>query len=268
QPQSLQSYAQQTQQACTYQDPRLPQESSFQDPFPENHSYPSQREQLPPLHYQEAPSQSSFGSDPYPPPRNDVLERRRSYGSMQQQRLKPSYSPLAVQDSRSSATRSSTRSSISSTSSTSSAPCSSGPSPMVAPLAPPTIENLHHHHLPGQLSNQSPLPLNLPGTEGMTVMRNEEGSIMVYNPATDTATFRCELCPSESFGRIHDLKRHQTSKHQEMTWPCDFCHRPFVRRDALLRHYTVKAARDDGIHPASHEVERLMAARARAKMLY
>ncbi|KAK3811819.1 MAG: hypothetical protein J3Q66DRAFT_286449 [Benniella sp.] len=80
-------------------------------------------------------------------------------------------------------------------------------------------------------------------------------------------TFRCELCPTESFGRIHDLKRHQTSKHQEMTWPCDFCHRPFVRRDALLRHYTVKAARDDGLHPASHEVEKLRAARARAKVL-
>lgn len=109
--------------------------------------------------------------------------------------------------------------------------------------------------------------LNLPGTEGMTVVRNEEGAIMVYNPQTDVMTFRCELCPSESFGRIHDLKRHQTSKHQEMTWPCDFCHRPFVRRDALLRHYTVKSARDDGLHPAAHEVDKLMAARARAKML-
>ncbi|KAF9150776.1 hypothetical protein BG015_007411, partial [Linnemannia schmuckeri] len=108
----------------------------------------------------------------------------------------------------------------------------------------------------------------LPGTEGMTVVRNDEGAIMVYNPITDAMTFRCELCPGESFGRIHDLKRHQTSKHQEMTWPCDFCHRPFVRRDALLRHYTVKAARDDGLHPATHEVDRLLAARARAKMLY
>ncbi|KAG0046641.1 hypothetical protein BGZ83_008211 [Gryganskiella cystojenkinii] len=91
---------------------------------------------------------------------------------------------------------------------------------------------------------------------------------MVYNPQTESMTFRCELCPYESFGRIHDLKRHQTSKHKEMTWPCDFCHRPFVRRDALLRHYTVKAARADGLHPASHEVEKLLEARARAKMLY
>ncbi|KAF9292313.1 hypothetical protein BGZ68_008278 [Mortierella alpina] len=105
-------------------------------------------------------------------------------------------------------------------------------------------------------------------TEGTPIIRNEDGAIMVYNPLTESMTFRCELCPGESFGRIHDLKRHQTSKHQEMTWPCDFCHRPFVRRDALLRHYTVKAARDDGLHPASHEVERLLAARARAKMLY
>ncbi|KAF8928596.1 hypothetical protein BGZ47_001525 [Haplosporangium gracile] len=108
----------------------------------------------------------------------------------------------------------------------------------------------------------------LPGTEGLTVVRHDEGTIMVYNPITDAMTFRCELCPGESFGRIHDLKRHQASKHQEMTWPCDFCHRPFVRRDALLRHYTVKAARDDGLHPATHEVDRLLAARARAKMLY
>ncbi|KAF9115819.1 hypothetical protein BGX27_006250 [Mortierella sp. AM989] len=109
---------------------------------------------------------------------------------------------------------------------------------------------------------------NAQGTEGMTIIKSEEGAIVVYNPTTDTMTFRCELCPSESFGRIHDLKRHQTSKHQEMTWPCDFCHRPFVRRDALLRHYTVKAARGDGLHPASHEVDKLLAARARAKMLY
>ncbi|KAF9949437.1 hypothetical protein BGZ72_008785 [Mortierella alpina] len=107
-----------------------------------------------------------------------------------------------------------------------------------------------------------------PNLDGLPMIRNEDGTIMVYNPLTESMTFRCELCPGESFGRIHDLKRHQTSKHQEMTWPCDFCHRPFVRRDALLRHYTVKAARDDGLHPASHEVERLLAARARAKMLY
>ncbi|ORZ23671.1 hypothetical protein BCR41DRAFT_243553 [Lobosporangium transversale] len=118
------------------------------------------------------------------------------------------------------------------------------------------------------LTGRSTSDLNLPGTEGMTVTKTEDGAIMVYNPITENMTFRCELCPSESFGRIHDLKRHQASKHQEMTWPCDFCHRPFVRRDALLRHYTVKAARDDGLHPASHEVERLMAARARAKLLY
>ncbi|KAF9929503.1 hypothetical protein BGZ67_006288 [Mortierella alpina] len=102
-------------------------------------------------------------------------------------------------------------------------------------------------------SNSSPGPR----TEGLSLIRNEDGTIMVYNPLTESMTFRCELCPGESFGRIHDLKRHQTSKHQEMTWPY-----------ALLRHYTVKAARDDGLHPASHEVERLLAARARAKMLY
>ncbi|KAG0087576.1 hypothetical protein BGZ92_007223 [Podila epicladia] len=155
-----------------------------------------------------------------------------------------------------------TASSISSTDSSS---CSSMPalSPTGSFFLPSTMSLASSGH--GSHNNNIP---NLPGTEGMTVVRNEDGSIMVYNPATDAMTFRCELCPLESFGRIHDLKMHQTSKHQEMTWPCDFCHRPFVRRDALLRHYTVKAARDDGIHPASHEVEKLLEARARAKMLY
>ncbi|KAF9304627.1 hypothetical protein BGZ74_001013 [Mortierella antarctica] len=155
----------------------------------------------------------------------------------------------------------------SSVSSTGSSCCSSMPalSPTDSFFLPSTMSPPSSGH--GNHNNNSNIP-NLPGTEGMTVVRNEDGSIMVYNPATDAMTFRCELCPLESFGRIHDLKRHQTSKHQEMTWPCDFCHRPFVRRDALLRHYTVKAARDDGIHPASHEVEKLLQARARAKMLY
>ncbi|KAF9152623.1 hypothetical protein BG015_004993 [Linnemannia schmuckeri] len=103
--------------------------------------------------------------------------------------------------------------------------------------------------------------------DGTTVIKNEDGSIMVFNPSTDTVTFRCELCPTESFGRIHDLKRHQTSKHQQTTWPCEFCQRPFVRRDALLRHYTVKATRDDGIHPPTSDTETLLAVRARAKLI-
>jgi hypothetical protein len=102
---------------------------------------------------------------------------------------------------------------------------------------------------------------------GTTVIKNDDGSIMVFNPSTDTVTFRCELCPSESFGRIHDLKRHQTSKHQRTTWPCEFCQRPFVRRDALLRHYTVKATRYDGVHPPTSDTETLLAVRARAKLI-
>ncbi|KAF9919368.1 hypothetical protein BX616_005411 [Lobosporangium transversale] len=112
-----------------------------------------------------------------------------------------------------------------------------------------------------------PTDLQLPNTEGMTVIRSEDGSIMVFNPVNESMTFRCELCPLESFGRIHDLKRHQASKHQEKTWPCEYCPRTFVRRDALLRHYTVKSHREDGIHPASHETEELMAARARSKLI-
>ncbi|KAF8988693.1 hypothetical protein BGZ52_004340 [Haplosporangium bisporale] len=77
--------------------------------------------------------------------------------------------------------------------------------------------------------------------------------------------FMCDQCPGERFGRVHDLKRHQDSKHFVMTWPCDFCHRPFVRRDALLRHYVVKSARHDGIHPTDEESHRLYEAKARAK---
>ncbi|KAF9116931.1 hypothetical protein BGX27_008079 [Mortierella sp. AM989] len=83
----------------------------------------------------------------------------------------------------------------------------------------------------------------------------------------DSGGYQCDLCPGERFGRVHDLKRHQISKHNEMTWPCDFCYRPFVRRDALLRHYSVKAARRDGVHPTEQEENRLQEAKARAKLL-
>ncbi|KAF9915064.1 hypothetical protein BX616_006977 [Lobosporangium transversale] len=86
------------------------------------------------------------------------------------------------------------------------------------------------------------------------------------NVTRDEGGYRCEHCPGERFGRVHDLKRHQISKHNEMTWPCDFCHRPFVRRDALLRHYSVKAARRDGVHPTDQEENRLQEAKARAKL--
>ncbi|KAG0049111.1 hypothetical protein BGZ83_006029 [Gryganskiella cystojenkinii] len=87
------------------------------------------------------------------------------------------------------------------------------------------------------------------------------------NILQDSAGYRCELCPGERFGRVHDLKRHQISKHNEMTWPCDFCHRPFVRRDALLRHYSVKANRKDGVHPTTEDMNRLQEAKARAKLV-
>ncbi|KAG9322233.1 hypothetical protein KVV02_001973 [Mortierella alpina] len=134
---------------------------------------------------------------------------------------------------------------------------------IVSPDATAASESTAAHTL--ATSASSATLTNLPGTEGMTVIRSEDGSIMVYNSATESMSFRCELCPGETYGRIHDLKRHQASKHQDKSWPCEFCQRPFVRRDALLRHFTVKAARNDGLHPASHETEKLMAARARAK---
>jgi len=139
---------------------------------------------------------------------------------------------------------------------------------------PPSVDNrsnghpIHNSSVHRSLLQPSS-SFSTSSSSSLHVIKNKsEGAIMVFNPQTESMTFKCELCPFESFGRIHDLKRHQTSKHKEMTWPCDFCHRPFVRRDALLRHYTVKAARDDGLHPASHEVEKLLEARARAKMLY
>ncbi|CAO3564232.1 unnamed protein product [Mortierella alpina] len=134
---------------------------------------------------------------------------------------------------------------------------------IVSPDVTAASESTAAHTLANSAS--STIITNLPGTEGMTVIRSEDGSIMVYNAATESMSFRCELCPGETYGRIHDLKRHQASKHQDKSWPCEFCQRPFVRRDALLRHFTVKAARNDGVHPASHETEKLMAARARAK---
>ncbi|KAF9320046.1 hypothetical protein BG003_007408 [Podila horticola] len=92
-----------------------------------------------------------------------------------------------------------------------------------------------------------------PGQTSRTILSHPDGGFM------------CDQCPGERFGRVHDLKRHQDSKHFVMTWPCDFCHRPFVRRDALLRHYVVKSARHDGIHPTESESHRLYEAKARAK---
>ncbi|KAF9329290.1 hypothetical protein BG006_007601, partial [Podila minutissima] len=61
--------------------------------------------------------------------------------------------------------------------------------------------------------------------------------------------------------------RHQASKHQAVNFPCEFCTKLFVRRDALLRHYSVKSARHDGTHPTEDEAEKLAAARSRAKLL-
>ncbi|KAF9166318.1 hypothetical protein DFQ26_008216 [Actinomortierella ambigua] len=102
---------------------------------------------------------------------------------------------------------------------------------------------------------------------GLKMVRNKDGSITVFNPETEETNYRCSLCPAERFGRIHDYKRHQLSKHQERVWPCEFCHRPFVRRDALLRHYAVKATRDDNVHPTENQPSLLAEARARAKLI-
>ncbi|KAG0096504.1 hypothetical protein BGZ93_004402 [Podila epicladia] len=119
--------------------------------------------------------------------------------------------------------------------------------------------------------SQSPEPCSTPSSPVMsssaTVINNDDGSIMMIDSATGAATFKCKLCPSISFGRIHDYQRHQASKHQAVSFPCEFCTKLFARRDALLRHYNVKSSRHDGTHPSEDEAEKLAAARARAKLL-
>ncbi|KAF9302380.1 hypothetical protein BGZ74_005437 [Mortierella antarctica] len=126
-----------------------------------------------------------------------------------------------------------------------------------------SIENHQDEFPEGGASGSNPTDQGTPAPGG-----DSDPSSQGHAPVrTDLGGYRCELCPGERFGRVHDLKRHQISKHNEMTWPCDFCHRPFVRRDALLRHYTVKAARKDSVHPTEDEVDRLAEAKARAKLL-
>ncbi|KAI9234737.1 MAG: hypothetical protein BYD32DRAFT_422785 [Podila humilis] len=119
--------------------------------------------------------------------------------------------------------------------------------------------------------SQSPEPCSTPSSpvisSNCTVINNGDGSIMLIDSETGAATFKCKLCPDTSFGRIHDYQRHQASKHQAITFPCEFCTKLFARRDALLRHYNVKSSRHDGTHPSEDETEKLTAARARAKLL-
>jgi len=119
--------------------------------------------------------------------------------------------------------------------------------------------------------SQSPEPFSTPSSpvtsSHSTVINNDDGSIMLIDSETGAATFKCKLCPNTSFGRIHDYQRHQASKHQAVTFPCEFCTKLFARRDALLRHYNVKSSRHDGTHPSEDEAEKLAAARARAKLL-
>ncbi|KAG0287861.1 hypothetical protein BGZ96_008280 [Linnemannia gamsii] len=153
--------------------------------------------------------------------------------------------------------------------------------PSSSSMSPPS----HHHHHDGSSSSSTSTPkvpiaptstgATAPGAgagAGAGSGGSQAGSRggRASNKASipqDAGGYRCELCPGERFGRVHDLKRHQISKHNEMTWPCDFCHRPFVRRDALLRHYAVKASRRDGVHPTAQEESRLQEAKARAKLL-
>ncbi|KAF9191044.1 hypothetical protein BGZ51_007877 [Haplosporangium sp. Z 767] len=115
-------------------------------------------------------------------------------------------------------------------------------------------------------ASQSPMTSTSMSVKGDSPACISKASTATGLPMID-GYYVCEFCPEERFGRVHDLKRHQISKHAERTWPCDFCHRPFVRRDALLRHYAVKAERSDGIHPSAEETNRLSEARARARLM-
>ncbi|GJJ73289.1 hypothetical protein EMPS_05647 [Entomortierella parvispora] len=141
----------------------------------------------------------------------------------------------------------------------------------VPPLSPSVHDAQQATASPSQEPPVSPKPPSDQGAEDESAASAASAASTgrPVNPAVlqDNAGYRCELCPGERFGRVHDLKRHQTSKHNEMTWPCDFCHRPFVRRDALLRHYSVKANRKDGVHPTTDDMNRLQEAKARAKLV-
>ncbi|KAF9973255.1 hypothetical protein BGZ73_003505 [Actinomortierella ambigua] len=174
------------------------------------------------------------------------------------------------------------RASISSTCSTSSACSSVGPiksrarnqsrrSSSKANSSPKTKQNKDNStsqaHMTPRRRHRAVPATTLVTEPGLKMVRNKDGSITVVNPETQETSYRCSLCPAERFGRIHDYKRHQLSKHQERVWPCDFCHRPFVRRDALLRHYAVKAGRDDNVHPTESQKDLLAEARARAKLI-
>ncbi|KAI8583819.1 hypothetical protein K450DRAFT_220125 [Umbelopsis ramanniana AG] len=45
----------------------------------------------------------------------------------------------------------------------------------------------------------------------------------------------------KNFDRRHDLTRHEATVHRgERAYHCDYCEKPFSRKDALVRHLTVK----------------------------
>ncbi|KAI1316174.1 hypothetical protein EDD11_010346 [Mortierella claussenii] len=138
---------------------------------------------------------------------------------------------------------------------------------VTSPSLPPAISlsALSRKYNPSSSISDDSISTDTISSNAVSEVKAKTISTATVSP-TEDGCYRCELCPNERFGRVHDLKRHQISKHNEKTWPCDFCHRPFVRRDALLRHYAVKAARKDGIHPTAEEKHRMSEARARAKL--
>ncbi|KAF9404546.1 hypothetical protein BGZ94_004107 [Podila epigama] len=148
--------------------------------------------------------------------------------------------------------------------------------PKVYPARKPRPKNVSTGSEPRDDAQREPLAFEKPvSTDAIPKTKAVAGAMVAGNGVGKGALkeiavhpdggYVCSQCPGERFGRVHDLKRHQESKHWEMTWPCDFCHRPFVRRDALLRHYAVKSARRDGLHPTEQETDRLYEAKARAK---
>ncbi|KAF9104712.1 hypothetical protein BGX29_001394 [Mortierella sp. GBA35] len=48
---------------------------------------------------------------------------------------------------------------------------------------------------PARAAPSTPIPATIPGAEGMTAVQNSDETIMFFNPATGTTTYRCGLCP-------------------------------------------------------------------------